>query len=125
MAALKPDARIEQLQTVATANMQHTMTRPSEAAGARWDEIDIENRLWIIPDTRMNMKREYRIPLTDQTITILKRIHPNSEHRVHLFPYMCFPKQFIDSETINKTRGVLDSKIALLRMVCALSKILH
>lgn len=27
----------------------HTMTRPSEAAGARWDEIDTERSVWCIP----------------------------------------------------------------------------
>ncbi|HHX8564387.1 tyrosine-type recombinase/integrase [Vibrio sp. RM-44-3] len=77
MAELKSDELTELLQTVATANMQlatkcliewqiHTMTRPSEAAGASWDEIDTENRLWIIPDTRMKMKREHRIYLAEQ-----------------------------------------------------------
>lgn len=92
MAALKPHEITELLQTVATANMQlakkclmewqlHTMTRPSEAAGARWDEIDLENGLWIIPKTRMKMKREHRIPLTDQTIAILERTHPFSGNR--------------------------------------------
>ncbi|EOX4941917.1 tyrosine-type recombinase/integrase [Vibrio alginolyticus] len=121
MAALKPGELTELLQTVATANMQlatkcliewqlHTMTRPSEAAGARWDEIDIENRLWTIPDTRMKMKREHRIPLTDQTIAILERIHPISGHRVHVFPSMRFPKRSIDSETINKALGRIGFK---------------
>lgn len=31
----------------------HTMTRPSETAGARWDEIDKGNLLWNIPAERM------------------------------------------------------------------------
>ncbi|MDH5355766.1 MAG: tyrosine-type recombinase/integrase, partial [Gammaproteobacteria bacterium] len=31
----------------------HTMVRPNEAAGARWDEIDTEKALWIIPPERM------------------------------------------------------------------------
>ncbi|UGA53719.1 tyrosine-type recombinase/integrase [Vibrio sp. VB16] len=116
MAALKPHEITELLQTVATANMQlatkcliewqlHTMTRPSEAAGARWDEIDLENNLWIIPETRMKMKREHRIPLTPQTIAILDRIRPFSENRVHIFPSIRFPKRSIDAETINKALG--------------------
>ncbi len=34
----------------------HTMTRPAEASNARWDELDLENGMWIIPAERM--KRE-------------------------------------------------------------------
>lgn len=121
MAALKPHEITELLQTVATANMQlatkcliewqlHTMTRPSEAAGARWDEIDFENNLWIIPETRMKMKREHRIPLTPQTTAILERIRLLSGHRVHIFPSMRFPKRSIDAETINKALGRIGFK---------------
>jgi len=58
MAALKPEEISELVQRVATANIQtttrcliewqlHTMTRPNEAVGARWDEIDLERKLWI------------------------------------------------------------------------------
>lgn len=113
MAALKPHEITELLQTVATANMYiatkcliefqlHTMTRPGEAAGARWEEIDFDNKLWIISEARMKMKREHRIPLTEQTLAILERMRPVSGNRVHVFPSMRFPKRSIDSETINK-----------------------
>lgn len=121
MAALKPHEITELLQAVAIANMQlatkcliewqlHTMTRPSEAAGARWDEIDLENGLWIIPETRMKMKREHRIPLTPQTIAILETIRPVSGNRVHIFPSMRFPKRSIDAESINKALGRIGFK---------------
>ncbi|WP_438819296.1 tyrosine-type recombinase/integrase [Colwellia marinimaniae] len=33
----------------------HTMTRPSESAKAEWSEIDLENKLWVIPAERMKM----------------------------------------------------------------------
>ncbi|MEF2485122.1 tyrosine-type recombinase/integrase [Vibrio mimicus] len=32
----------------------HTMTRPSEVAGARWDEIDFNTNTWNIPSTTLN-----------------------------------------------------------------------
>lgn len=37
----------------------HTMVRPSDAAGARWDEIDFENQLWIIPTQRLRRSCHY------------------------------------------------------------------
>ncbi|MFC1508049.1 integrase arm-type DNA-binding domain-containing protein [Pseudomonadota bacterium] len=43
----------------------HTMARPSEASGARWSEIDYENRVWNIPAERMKKKIPHTVPLTD------------------------------------------------------------
>src|SRR5690606_8265284 len=40
----------------------HTMTRPAEAAGARWDEINFEEKLWVIPAERMKKRRAHSIP---------------------------------------------------------------
>jgi hypothetical protein len=51
----------------------HTMVRPSEAAGARWNEIDLENMLWVIPAERMKMKREHTVPITIQAAELLDR----------------------------------------------------
>jgi len=51
-----------------------TGTRTTEARGATWDEIDLENQLWIIPKQRMKKKKEHRIPLSDQATEILKTI---------------------------------------------------
>ncbi len=121
MAALKPGEITELLQSVATANMYiatkcliefqlHTMARPGEAAGARWDEIDFDNQLWIIPESRMKMKRDHRVPLTPQTIAILERVRLLSGNRVHVFPSMRYPKRSIDSETINKALGRIGFK---------------
>ena len=40
----------------------HTMTRPAETAGARWDEIDKEKRVWVIPAERMKKGRDHAVP---------------------------------------------------------------
>ncbi len=39
-----------------------TAARSGAIYGARWDEIDLENRVWTVPATRMKAGREYRIP---------------------------------------------------------------
>lgn len=49
----------------------HTLVRPGEAAGTRWDEIDLPNRVWTIPAERMKMKAEHTVPLSSQAIEIL------------------------------------------------------
>ncbi len=60
----------------------HTMVRPGEGAGTRWDEIDLENKLWEIPAERMKKRRPHVVPLTDQMVEILKIMKPISQHRV-------------------------------------------
>jgi integrase len=48
-----------------------TAVRRKEALGARWQEIDLENRVWIVPAERMKMKRAHAVPLTDTMIACL------------------------------------------------------
>lgn len=64
----------------------HTMVRPSEAAGARWDEIDVEAGVWTIPAERMKKSREHRVPLTPQAMHILERMKPISDRSKCIFP---------------------------------------
>lgn len=52
----------------------HTYLRTDEIRGARWDEVDYEARIWYVPAHRMKMKKEHRIPLPDQAITLLKEL---------------------------------------------------
>ena len=79
-----------------------TMTRPAEAAEATWDEIDIDNKLWTIPASRMKMKREHMIPLSPQALAILEVMKPISGHREHVFPSMKSPyTKPMNSQTVN------------------------
>lgn len=79
----------------------HTLSRPSEAAGARWDEIDFEEKLWIIPAERMKKRRIHSIPLTPQTLAILEELKPISGHREYLFPSDRNPRTHINVQTAN------------------------
>ena len=58
-----------------------TATRKSEAMEARWDEIDVEARTWVIPASRMKAGREHRIPLSRQAMAILARCERGSGER--------------------------------------------
>lgn len=49
-----------------------TATRTIEATGARWAEINWEDKSWTIPGTRMKMGKEHRVPLSDQALELLK-----------------------------------------------------
>jgi integrase len=47
-------------------------TRTTETLRARWDEIDLENKVWTIPADRMKAGIEHRIPLSDRVVEILQ-----------------------------------------------------
>jgi integrase len=48
-----------------------TASREQEAIGARWGEIDIANRLWIVPSNRMKMGIAHRVPLSESALSLL------------------------------------------------------
>jgi integrase len=56
-----------------------TATRSSEARGATWDEIDLEQRVWTIPAERMKANRPHRVPLSAPAVELLKVL--NEERR--------------------------------------------
>jgi integrase len=51
-----------------------TAARTGEALGAKWDEIDLEAKVWAVPDVRMKAGREHRVPLSDAALKILERM---------------------------------------------------
>ncbi|WP_163371123.1 integrase domain-containing protein [Endozoicomonas acroporae] len=79
----------------------HTMTRPNEAAGARWDEMDLDNNLWVIPAERMKAGRIHKIPLTPQVLALLETMKAISGNRIHVFPGDRDPNQHISEQTAN------------------------
>ena len=79
----------------------NTMVRPSEAAGAKWAEIDIEKKLWVIPAERMKKRKEHTVPLTKQTMALLDVMRPISELRDYIFPADRNPRMPCNSQTAN------------------------
>ena len=62
-----------------------TAARSGEIRGATWDEIDLTNRLWVIPAERMKMQKEHRVPLADAAVELLQAL-PRVNGEVLLFP---------------------------------------
>lgn len=78
-----------------------TLVRPAEASGTRWEEIDLEAKLWTVPAERMKAKREHIVPLSPQALEILDIMRPISGTREHVFPSRNDPKQAMNSQTAN------------------------
>lgn len=63
-----------------------TVGRAGEVRGARWEEIDLNQKAWTVPATRMKAGKPHRVPLTDEACAIL-----NSVKGLH--PDLVFPSQ--------------------------------
>jgi integrase len=48
-----------------------TAARTGEVIGARWNEIDLDQALWIVPGNRMKAGREHRVPLSARALALL------------------------------------------------------
>jgi integrase len=51
-----------------------TGVRRNEAAAAKWDEFDLDKRVWTIPTERFKSKTPHVVPLTDATVAVLGAI---------------------------------------------------
>ena len=68
-------AQLRAMPGVAPAALEFTIltaARSGEVMGARWDEIDLDGRLWTIPAPRMKGAREHRVPLSKRAVQIVK-----------------------------------------------------
>ncbi|MFW0928371.1 integrase [Providencia sp. VP23HZSY-1] len=112
MPSIPPDQLPKLMQTMRTASISLstrclfmwqllTISRPSEAAEARWDEINLETKEWKIPAARMKMNREHTVPLSDAALAILELMKPLSGNREFIFPSRIKPTQPMNSQTVN------------------------
>ena len=62
-----------------------TAARSGEVRGITWQEVSLEDALWIVPAERMKMKREHRVPLSDRAVSILKS-QPRLDENPLVFP---------------------------------------
>lgn len=79
-----------------------TLTRPSEAVGAKWQEIDFDNKVWSIPAERMKMDRSHNIPLSIQAMCLLDMMRAINSNNEFIFPSMKPPyNKPMSSQTAN------------------------
>ena len=70
--------------------LAHNFTRPSEIRLGKRSEIDLENGVWVIPVERMKTRRTnpqpHLLPLSSQSIAILKELHDLTGDGDWVFP---------------------------------------
>ncbi|MBT4922531.1 MAG: tyrosine-type recombinase/integrase [Rickettsiales bacterium] len=77
-----------------------TFVRTNELLGARWDEIDLDKKEWRIPASRMKMKEIHIVPLSSQSIKLIRQIALFSGEREFLFPSQTNSKKSMSNNTM-------------------------
>jgi integrase len=62
-----------------------TAVRSGEVRGATWEEINLSERIWTLPEERMKMDKEHNIPLSDSALRLLEAM-PRYEGNNLIFP---------------------------------------
>src|SRR5262249_3554576 len=63
--------------------------RTGEVIGARWNEIDLLDKTWTVPATRMKAHREHRVPLSPRAFAILDEMQAarnSDDGNAYVFP---------------------------------------
>jgi len=76
-------------------------TRPGELRKAKWAHINLDEALWSIPAEEMKMREPHLVPLSEQSISILKDLEPYSGHLEHVFPGQRDPKRPMSDAAVN------------------------
>jgi integrase len=66
--------RLENITAPALEFMILTATRTNETRLARWQEINVAERLWTIPAERTKVAKQHRIPLSNRAMAIIERM---------------------------------------------------
>ena len=60
--------------------------RPGELRKAQWSEINWDKSEWVIPAERMKMREKHIVPLSRQSLEILRELQPLTGDGKYLFP---------------------------------------
>jgi integrase len=76
--------------------------RPGELRGAEWSEFDLDAAEWRIPARRMKMREPHTVPLSQQAVAQLKKLHALTGEGKYLFPNYRRPQAFMNATTLNR-----------------------
>ena len=73
--------------------MWWTLARPTEVIAAKWEEFDLENAIWTIPEERMKMRQPHSLPLPAQAVDALISLQRITGHFDHILPNRSTPRR--------------------------------
>jgi integrase len=79
----------------------HVFVRPGELRRAEWCEFDLDKAIWIIPATKMKMRRPHRVPLSRQAVALFREVYAASGPAGFVFPGLRTRSRPMSENTLN------------------------
>ena len=79
----------------------HVFVRPGELRHAEWEDIDLDGALWTIPAEKMKMRKAHRVPLSSQSVGILRLAHVITGPSGYVFPSIRSAARPMSENTVN------------------------
>lgn len=80
--------------------MMLTFVRTQELVEAKWEEINFEKAMWVIPGERMKMGLAHMVPLSRQSIEVFKELKEMNGNREYIFPSIPRPRKPMSKNSI-------------------------
>lgn len=104
------EIRIYPVTRLAVDLMLHTFVRTKELIGAQWDEINFEDKIWMIPAERMKGRVEHLVPLSTRSIEIFRKLKELAGNSDFVFPHAFNPSKHMSNNTILGALDLMDYK---------------
>ena len=94
------ESRVNRQTFLALKLLLLTFVRTCELVEARWEEIDFEKAMWVIPAQRMKMNLPHIIPLSQQSLTIFRELKELNTKQEFIFPGYYNPRKYMSKNTM-------------------------
>lgn len=87
---------------IALRLMLLTFVRTVELRKSEWVEFDLDGAEWRIPAERMKVREPHVVPLSKQSVALLRELHTYTGGRGYLFPNYRRPNDCMTATTLNR-----------------------
>ncbi len=94
------ESRVNRQTFLALKLLLLTFVRTCELVEARWEEIDFEKAMWVIPAQRMKMNLPHIIPLSQQSLAMFRELKEMNSKRGFIFPSYYNPRKYMSKNTM-------------------------
>jgi integrase len=95
-----------------------TGQRREEVARVKWDELDLVKRVWTLPKSRTKNAKEHLVQLSEQAITVLKRVDKKGPFVFAVLGTKPFQKFSKAKRRLDQLSGVTGWRLHDLRRTC-------
>jgi len=81
--------------------LPHVFLRPGELRQGKWTEVDFDEAVWRIPAERTKLRRPHSVPLSLQSVKLLKTLREHTGWRDYMFPAQSSLKKLMCENAMN------------------------